>query len=161
MFNPRHLQRKVADAILVLSVSDDKPEALPTPANTVTTSITLAAPAPSSLPELARLPAKDIIALIDAPALSALGVSPAPTEIKLSTDSFMDELEGRPVHEVKQMLGNRLHKVIKGFGVKGGPGLVIKLLDSEDLRPLAHLIDFPDVLREKVFFLGAQLKTRA
>jgi len=42
-------------------------------------------------------------------------------------------------------------KTIKGFGIRNAPKVTISLLDSEDLRGLAHLMNsYPSVLKEKV-----------
>lgn len=72
------------------------------------------------------------------------------------------------------MVGERLFKAVKATGSKGAvrtycllslllslrdnshslarsqPRITIALLDSEPLRPLAHLINYPEVLKEKV-----------
>jgi len=40
--------------------------------------------------------------------------------------------------------------VVKSFGVKSAPKVTIQLLDQEDLRALAHLMNsYPDVLKDK------------
>jgi polyadenylate-binding protein len=72
-------------------------------------------------------------------------------------------------------VGDHLFKKIRSFGVKGAPKIsaygesdasasnscspapstAITLLDSEDLRALAHLMNsYPEVLRQKVTFLA-------
>jgi len=55
----------------------------------------------------------------------------------------------------KQRLGEKLFKVIKSFGIKGASTRTIELLDGEDLRALAHLMnEQPDVLKEKALRCG-------
>jgi polyadenylate-binding protein len=45
-------------------------------------------------------------------------------------------------------------KVVKSFGVKGAPKITIALLDQEDLRALAHVMNsYPTVLKERVMAL--------
>lgn len=166
LFNPEYLKRKVDDALLVLDASDDEPESTPaatsspnatapTPAAAATAPTPLP-PTPSSMDALARLPVKDIAALIHADALAHLGVEPVAPAVRASTDAFLDAFEGRPAKDVKQALGSRVHGAVKPFKLKKSPTVIIRLLDTEDLRGLAHLADYPGVLREKVLVeLGA------
>lgn len=162
LFNPEHLKRKVADALLVLDASDDEPE--PTPAAVPIIGATATAdPAteptpvvPSSLNELAHLPVKAITALIHADALRPLGIAPVDPGLRAATDAFIDGFEGRPAKDVKQALGTRVFTAIKPAKLKKVPAVIVRLLDTEDLRALAHLLEYPDVLREKfVVELGA------
>ncbi|KAI5476682.1 polyadenylate-binding protein [Pseudohyphozyma bogoriensis] len=166
LFNPAHLQLKVQDALLVLSASDDDEEAtaaarraaaatLPTPETSPKIVRKLTPPkstlkVPSSLADLGKLPAVEIIELINEDLLGGVGVGMCEEEKRVATDAFMETLEGKPVHEMKQKLGDRLFKAVKGMGIKGAPRVTITLLDSEQLVPLAHLIDYPVVLKEKV-----------
>merc|ERR1712093_388964 len=118
-----------------------------------------AKPAEQPLPTtLASLPAASIVALL--PTLRAsspsLGLS-SPSEADFAEmHGFMDALEAQGLEpsQVKQKLGERLFKVVKreasARGLKGGPRITIDLLDSEDLRALATLLLFPEVLGEKV-----------
>ncbi|KAM0749536.1 hypothetical protein T439DRAFT_52220 [Meredithblackwellia eburnea MCA 4105] len=171
LFNPSHLKLKVADALVILS-PDSEGEDASAVVNKSTTGTATTPPAssskslptpdptpskpslvvPASLSALSSLPAKDIIALIhsDSTDLSSLDVRRVERTLEDETDLFMDKLEGKPVSEVKQKLGDRVFRVVKGFGVKGAPKITINLLDSEDLRSLAHLADYPAVLREKI-----------
>lgn len=46
-------------------------------------------------------------------------------------------------------------KVVKSLGVKGAPKITIALLDQEDLRALAHLMNsYTPVLKEKALSLA-------
>ncbi len=68
-----------------------------------------------------------------------------------ATDAFIDSLQGKAAHDQKQKLGDQLFKKVRSFGVKGAPKITIHLLDSEELRALAHLMnEYDEVLREKV-----------
>ena len=47
-------------------------------------------------------------------------------------------------------------RVVKSFGIKGAPKITIALLDQDDLRPLAHLMNsYPSVLKEKALLVQA------
>jgi polyadenylate-binding protein len=50
-------------------------------------------------------------------------------------------------------------RVIKGFGLKQAPKLTIALLDGDDLRALAHLMNsYPDVLKEKAILVQSSIQ---
>lgn len=52
-------------------------------------------------------------------------------------------------------LGRVRFKILKSLGVKGAPKITIALLDQEDLRATAHLMNsYPAVLKEKALALG-------
>jgi polyadenylate-binding protein len=58
-------------------------------------------------------------------------------------------------HETKILLSFR---TIKAFGLKQAPKLTIALLDGDDLRALAHLMNsYPSVLKEKAVLVQASL----
>jgi len=60
------------------------------------------------------------------------------------------------VQSQKQQLGDKLWRVIKSFGIKGAPKLTITLLDQDDLRALAHLMNsYPSILKEKALLAQA------
>ncbi|SCZ98722.1 BZ3500_MvSof-1268-A1-R1_Chr3-1g05575 [Microbotryum saponariae] len=157
LFNTAILKDKVADACEVLaacgeeeSVQDGPSRPQPsTPSGTPKPSMTV----PGSLEALARLPVASIIPLL--PYCNSLGIDVAAKAAQEETNTFMDGLEGKPVHEMKQKLGERVFKAIKATGVKGAPRYTIYLLDTEELRPLAHLLAYPSILREKVLSIGA------
>ncbi|KAK0529173.1 hypothetical protein OC834_003304 [Tilletia horrida] len=110
-----------------------------------------AAPSSYTLSSLAALPAAEIVRLASAPPSAGLPLPKADPNVVRETDAFVDGLSGKPVHDQKQKVGDVLHKKIKAFGFKGAPKLTIALLDSEDLRSLAHLMNsYPEVLKEKV-----------
>ncbi len=49
-------------------------------------------------------------------------------------------------------------RTIKAFGLKQAPKITIALLDGDDLRALAHLMNsYPSVLKEKALLVQASL----
>lgn len=174
LFNPEHLKLKIEDAKLVLSSSDDEEEdarkqqraSLPTPRSSPTPVVPpstpmkkpLSIPTPTSLSALGALPAKTILVLLrdsTKPLEKAFGIERVEQDKENGTQEFMDGMEGKLAHEVKQKLGEKLFKVVKGTGVKGAPKITIQLLDSEELISLAHLIHYPIILREKAIHLSS------
>lgn len=156
LFNPDYLRRKVDDALLVLDASDDDPEPAPAapaqssaPPSSLPTSAlsTSLPPIPPTLEALYHLPAASIAALLHADALRPLGLAPAPPAVRAATDAFMDSFEGRPAKDVKQALGTRVHAAVKGFRIKRSPTAIVRLLDREELRGLAHVADYAGVVR--------------
>ncbi|KAH7925447.1 hypothetical protein BV22DRAFT_1034015 [Leucogyrophana mollusca] len=115
-------------------------------------------PAPSAhtIASLARLPALEIIKLANSSSATGLPLpKPDPLVVK-ATDEFVDGLQDKPVQAQKQQLGDKLWRSIKAFGIKGAPKLTIALLDQDDLRSLAHLMNsYPSVLKEKALLLQA------
>jgi polyadenylate-binding protein len=105
-----------------------------------------------TLASLARLPATEIVKLASSPSsTTGLPLPKADAVVTKATDEFIDGLMSKPVQQQKQLLGEKLFKVVRAFGVKGAPKITIGLLDSEDLRALAHLMNsYPEVLKEKV-----------
>uniref|UniRef100_UPI003753E7F9 RNA-binding protein RRM4 n=1 Tax=Mycosarcoma maydis TaxID=5270 RepID=UPI003753E7F9 len=104
-----------------------------------------------TLSTLAALPAAEIVRLANSQSSSGLPLPKADPATVKATDDFIDSLQGKAAHDQKQKLGDQLFKKIRTFGVKGAPKLTIHLLDSEDLRALAHLMNsYEDVLKEKV-----------
>ena len=72
------------------------------------------------------------------------------------TDKFIDSTQGKSIAQQKQNLGDVLYKVLKAFGVQDRTRITLLLLDTEDLRALAHLmISYPVVLKEKVLMQAA------
>ncbi|KAF8518354.1 hypothetical protein BU17DRAFT_48641 [Hysterangium stoloniferum] len=109
---------------------------------------------PHTLATLARLPATEILKLIHGPHVTGLPVVKADPIIVQQTDKFVDSLMNLSEQVRKQRLGAEVFKVIKSAGVKYAPKLTIQLLDKEDLRSLAHLMNsYPAVLREKALLL--------
>ncbi|KAI0792393.1 hypothetical protein C8Q75DRAFT_714526 [Abortiporus biennis] len=109
-----------------------------------------------TIASLARLPASEIIKLANSSSLTGLPLpKPDPLVVK-ATDEFIDSLKDKPIQQQKQQLGDKLWRVVKAFGIKGAPKITITLLDQDDLRPLAHLMNsYPSVLKEKALLVQA------
>lgn len=114
---------------------------------------------PHTLASLAQLSCAEIVALATSPSSSPSPLLKVDPSTWSGTDAMMDRILAEPKEaERKQKLGDVLFKRIRSFGIKGAPKVTIALLDSEDLRALAHVMEsFPDVLREKVV-AGAAVK---
>jgi polyadenylate-binding protein len=179
LFNVEVLRAKLADAKLVLDVQDEElpgatdrvGQAVPGSTTPQLRAIQTISPAGDSeqpnaatpttttytLASLARLPAAEIIRLTNSPMVASLSFLPKPDPLVIkATDEFIDSLLDKPITAQKQALGDKLHKVVKNFGIKGAPKLTITLLDSDDLRALAHLMNsYPAVLKEKAILAKA------
>ncbi|EGF98694.1 uncharacterized protein MELLADRAFT_79638 [Melampsora larici-populina 98AG31] len=103
--------------------------------------------------DLAKLPSKEIVDLIftSSPLIQADIMPSFDQKVKEETDEWMDKLMTSTIHQQKQKLGEKVFKALRTFGIKGCPKLTVDLLDSEDLRSLAHLMNsFSDILKQKV-----------
>jgi len=108
-----------------------------------------------SLTSIARLPAAEIVRIANSPA-GLPGLPQADPLVVKATDEFIDGLLDKPIQSQKQQLGDKLWRVIKSFGIKGAPKLTITLLDQDDLRALAHLMNsYPSILKEKALLVQA------
>ncbi|KAF5310738.1 hypothetical protein D9619_007892 [Psilocybe cf. subviscida] len=108
-----------------------------------------------TLASLAKLPAGEIVRLASSSSATGLPLPKADPLIIQATDSFVDGLMDKPPQTQKQLLGEKLFKVVKSLGVKGAPKITIALLDQEDLRGLAHLMNsYQPVLKEKAIALS-------
>ncbi|GAA5943127.1 uncharacterized protein JCM15063_005210 [Sporobolomyces koalae] len=150
LFNPEILKQKVSDALLVLDAVEQSNQATPDPTDCPTS-------LPVSIKVLSQLPALDIVALLEV-ATPVLDLS-IPTAAELeSSKQLMRELKGLPVGQVKQRLGEKLFKVVKGMGIKRAvrfpPKITIDLLDSEDLHALSVLLHYPEIIKEKAVLLA-------
>lgn len=111
-----------------------------------------------TLASLSKLPAAEIIRLSNSSSATGLPLPKADPLVVQATDEFIDSLLGKPPQVQKQQLGDKLFKVVKSFGIKGAPKVTIALLDQEDLRALAHLMNsFPSVLKDKALRVAASL----
>ena len=147
------------------------PSVAASPAAPVTPNITSMAIPPASttstttpvhtLATLAKLPAIEILKIAGGNPVATTGL-PLPNADPLvtrSTDEFIDSIQRKSIAQQKQAVGDKLFKVIKTFGIKGAPKITIILLDTEDLRALAHLMNsYPAVLKEKVLMQAAAAK---
>ncbi|KAH8103123.1 hypothetical protein BXZ70DRAFT_773261 [Cristinia sonorae] len=109
-----------------------------------------------TIASLARLPATEIIKLANSSSATGLPLPKADPLVVKATDEFIDGLMDKTVLMQKQQLGDKLWRVVKAFGIKGAPKITITLLDQEDLRSLAHLMNsYPSVLKEKALIAQA------
>jgi len=185
LFNPEILRAKIADGKMVLdsddgeaSVASVAPEAPMTPqakkiSSTLadspqTPDLSSRGPSAASSPvpttpgsaqtiaSLARLPAAEIVRMANSALATGLPLPKADPLVVQATDEFIDGLLDKPIQTQKQQLGDKLWRVIKSFGIKGAPKLTITLLDQDDLRALAHLMNsYPSVLKEKALLAQA------
>ncbi|KIO22878.1 hypothetical protein M407DRAFT_78768 [Tulasnella calospora MUT 4182] len=103
-----------------------------------------------TLASLARLPATEIIKLANSPNATGLPLAKADPDVVKATDEFIDNLNGQSEQQKKQVVGTKLFKAVKAFGIRNAK-ITIHLLDTEDLRALTHLMNsYPSVLKEKV-----------
>lgn len=154
MFNPEFLKSKVDEAREILDMEDEEDGAEPVSKGKPSPEVE--APKTYTLASLSKLPAAEIVSLANSSHAAGLPLpKPDPAVVK-ATDEFIDSLDGKPPHDQKQKLGDQLFKKIRTFGIKGAPKITIALLDSEELRPLAHLMNsYEAVLKEKVLALAA------
>ncbi|CAG7849946.1 SubName: Full=Related to protein mediates microtubule-dependent mRNA transport {ECO:0000313/EMBL:CCA67340.1} [Serendipita indica DSM 11827] len=118
----------------------------PAESNTSSTGHTLAT--------LAKLPAVEVLKLASSGQATGLPLPKADPSVVSNTDQFVDSLNDKPIAVQKQLLGEKLFKTVKSFGVRNAPKVTINLLDTEDLRSLAHLMNsYPALLKEKVLQL--------
>ncbi|KAJ7204787.1 hypothetical protein GGX14DRAFT_646305 [Mycena pura] len=103
-----------------------------------------------TIASLARLPAAEIIRLATSANATGLPLPKADPVVVQATDEFIDGLLNKAPAVQKQQLGDKLFKTVKSFGIKSAPKVTIALLDQEDLRALAHLMNsYPSVLKDK------------
>ncbi|KZT25765.1 hypothetical protein NEOLEDRAFT_339077 [Neolentinus lepideus HHB14362 ss-1] len=185
LFNIEVLRAKIQDAKVVLDSDDGEEDPVPVPmtpqAREVSTrsleesprtpdlssrgpsvagSPTPATPDASSagytIVSLARLSAVEIVKIANSPSATGLPLPKADPLVVRATDEFVDGLRDKPIQQQKQAVGDKLWRVIKAFGIKGAPKLTIALLDQEELRSLAHLMNsYPSVLKEKALLAQA------
>ncbi|KAI7904235.1 uncharacterized protein BX663DRAFT_550627 [Cokeromyces recurvatus] len=68
-------------------------------------------------------------------------VAPLPDQDKKAEiKALLNSLEGKPIHEQKQLLGDQLFPLVKATGVKHAPKITIRLLDTVNLEVLANIM---------------------
>ncbi|KAL9547423.1 hypothetical protein MBANPS3_006173 [Mucor bainieri] len=72
------------------------------------------------------------------------------TVIKEEVESMLISFEGKPVHEKKQLLGDKLFPLVKSTGTKQAPKVTIYLLDTVDLHELANIMFDTPLLKSRV-----------
>ncbi|CAO3595961.1 unnamed protein product [Absidia cylindrospora] len=73
-------------------------------------------------------------------------------------DTLMKSMEGKAIHEKKQLLGDRLFPLVKATGIKQAPKVTIALLDSVDLLALATMMFDKDTLKKQAEIAFTTLK---
>ncbi|TFK49122.1 hypothetical protein OE88DRAFT_1663512 [Heliocybe sulcata] len=188
LFNIEVLRAKIQDAKVVLDSDEEEPAPVPvtpqarktsrpsleesprTPelssrgpslAGSPTPATPDAASATYTIASLARLSAVEIVKIASSPSATGLPLPKADPLVVRATDEFIDGLRDKPIQQQKQAVGDKLWRVIKAFGIKGAPKLTIALLDQEELRPLAHLMNsYPSVLKEKALIAQGSLVSK-
>jgi polyadenylate-binding protein len=189
LFNVEVLRAKLVDAKAVLDSDDgvDEPASKPVPepvtpqskraipvsqestprtpdlssrGASAATSPTPATPGTThTVASLAQLSAAEILKIASSPSTTGLPLPKADPSVVEATDKFIDSLSDKPIQSQKQLLGEKLFRVVKSFGLKQAPKLTIALLDRDDLRSLAHLMNsYPSVLKEKAIIAQASLQ---
>jgi hypothetical protein len=72
------------------------------------------------------------------------------TDNKAIIESVMKAMDGKQIHEKKQLLGDRLFPLVKATGTKQAPKVTIALLDNVDLLELATMMFDKDALKKQV-----------
>ncbi|KAK2461225.1 hypothetical protein APHAL10511_006752 [Amanita phalloides] len=123
----------------------------PSPATPGTSNSGVTRGATHAVETLAKLPAAEIIRLANLPSTVGFPLPKPDPSVVQATDEFIDGLLDKPVQGQKQQLGDKLFRIIKSLGInKGAPKITIALLDQEDLRALAHLMNgYPAILKQK------------
>ncbi|CAO3598712.1 unnamed protein product [Absidia cylindrospora] len=80
------------------------------------------------------------------------------SENKTVIDSLIKSMENKPIHEKKQLLGDRLFPLVKATGTKQAPKVTIAMLDSVDLLALASMMFDKGALKKQVDVTFTALK---
>ncbi|EMD35479.1 hypothetical protein CERSUDRAFT_116224 [Gelatoporia subvermispora B] len=178
LFNVEVLRAKIADAKMVLEVDDTEDESVPVPTPetpqakkratvldgspqtpdlssrgpSATASPTPVTPVVGSytIASLARLPAVQIIELAKSSSATGLPLPKADPAVVKATDEFVDSLMDKIEAAQKQAVGSKIHRQLRDWGVKKSAKIAVYMVDTDDLRALAHLLDsYPSVMKEK------------
>ncbi|KAI9356068.1 hypothetical protein BD770DRAFT_390373 [Pilaira anomala] len=78
-------------------------------------------------------------------------VDSAPTPIiNKDVEALLFSFEGKPIHEKKQLLGDKLFPLVKSTGTRQAPKVTIYLLDTVDLHDLAKIMYDTSLLKMRV-----------
>ncbi|KAI9470517.1 MAG: hypothetical protein EXX96DRAFT_584615 [Benjaminiella poitrasii] len=69
---------------------------------------------------------------------------------KAEIKALLHSLEGKPIHEQKQLLGDQLFPLVKATHVKHAPKITIRLLDTIDLEVLTNIMYDKESLKAHV-----------
>ncbi|KAI8379385.1 uncharacterized protein BYT42DRAFT_324616 [Radiomyces spectabilis] len=114
---------------------------------------------PKQQEQLSPLPT---VSAVTTPTISAPAAVPAASfltpENEEAVAAIIASLEGKLVHEQKQLLGDHLFPLVKSTGVKQAPKITIRLLDTIDLKELARLMFDKAALKDRVDVASWELK---
>jgi len=158
LFNPEYLAKKVAEAREVLEITHDDDDLISTaPSTPKPTTSTNSSPLSNISASLLDLNINKKM-MISEPNGHLNGMTYDSKYI--DTEAFVNSLMQKPVHERKQKLGDKLFPMVKSLGIKNAPKVTIKLLDTEELRELAHSMNDLEKFRQKVEAAATSLATR-
>jgi len=143
LFNEQHLNKRIVEANEALEAANNDVEA-----PSLKPLISTPASNPPSIEPFVSSHSKSSYST-DVPAVVSNGMqTPEYKEI----EDFMEALKTKPVHEQKQKLGDRLFPKVKSLGLKSAIAskVTINLLDTDDLRELAHSMNDQEKFRQKV-----------
>ncbi|CAB4429924.1 unnamed protein product [Rhizophagus irregularis] len=143
LFNEQHLNKRIMEANEALEAANNDVE---TPS--LKPLISTPASNPPSIEPFVSSHSKSSYST-DVPTVVSNGIqTPEYKEI----EEFMEALKNKPIHEQKQKLGDRLFPKVKSLGLKSAIAskVTINLLDTDDLRELAHSMNDTEKFRQKV-----------
>ncbi|GAA5806170.1 hypothetical protein HPULCUR_011700 [Helicostylum pulchrum] len=70
--------------------------------------------------------------------------------INKDVEALLFSFEGKPIHEKKQLLGDKLFPLVKSTGTRQAPKITIYLLDTVDLHDLAKIMYDTPLLKMRV-----------
>ncbi|CAG8543332.1 9561_t:CDS:2 [Paraglomus brasilianum] len=145
-FNAEYLDKKIVEAIAAVEFTHEDPS-IPVPPPTFT---------PRDFTPTTTPPVKSPEPI----SLKLLATPPKMTEnhynpndpLYEETEQFLRMLEQKPVVEQKQKLGDKLFPKVKNLGLRSAQAskVTINLLDTDDLRALAHSMNDPVKFKAKV-----------
>ncbi|KAG9304381.1 hypothetical protein G9A89_019943 [Geosiphon pyriformis] len=151
-FNPEVLNRKIQEAAAALECTSADDDISPTPIPQKPSTSEAVTPAP--IPTPLTPPAEPYtITRIPTEPTQSNGAHDSDYDI---IERFLDSIKQKPDLEKKQKLGNllfpKVKATLKSLGMKGAQAtkLTIVLLDTNELRPLAHSMNDVEEFKKKV-----------
>ncbi|CAG8557460.1 11357_t:CDS:2 [Paraglomus occultum] len=148
-FNAEYLDKKILEAIAALEFTHD---------DDVVPSISVPPPqftprdiTPNTTPPVKSPEPTSVQPLVTPPKMTENHYNPN-DPLYEETEQFLRMLEQKPVVEQKQKLGDKLFPKVKNLGLKSAQAskVTINLLDTDDLRELAHSMNDPVKFKNKV-----------
>ncbi|KAG1587754.1 hypothetical protein G6F48_005735 [Rhizopus delemar] len=135
LFNQEFLKDKIQAAVEALEVFDEEEDEEENDEDFVSGKRSMDSRVPSPPQTYSLPPPKPVVA-----------INEAPTEIS----NLLISLEGKPLHEQKQLLGDQLFPLVKATGVRHAPKVTIRLLDTVQLEELARIMFHKDMLKSQI-----------